>query len=88
MLPILWTEESEEHIARHNVTPAQVEELVYSRPRWVTPGRDDTTLIFGVTDGGAHLVVVLADAMDGSWYVVTARPMTGSERKTFDRKGR
>ncbi|NKY39846.1 hypothetical protein [Cellulomonas septica] len=54
----------------------------------MTPGRDDTTLIFGVTDGGAHLVVVLADAMDGSWYVVTARPMTGSERKTFERKGR
>jgi hypothetical protein len=36
---ILWTEESEAHIARHGVTPSEVEDAIYARPRWVEKGR-------------------------------------------------
>ncbi len=45
-------------------------------------------LLYGVTDGGRLLVVVLTEAVDGRWYVATARPMTDTERRTFRRKGR
>jgi hypothetical protein len=34
------------------------------------------------------LLVVLAEAMDGRDYVVTAREMTDTERQAFRRKGR
>ena len=30
---VMWTEDSETHIARHNVTPLEVEQVLYSQPR-------------------------------------------------------
>jgi uncharacterized protein len=42
---IRWTEESEDHIARHGVTPVEVEQVLYSRPRLVAKGRDGVTLV-------------------------------------------
>lgn len=45
-------------------------------------------MLFGRTQSGRHLMVVLADGADGRWYVVTAREMTLRERRTFRRKRR
>ena len=88
MMPteIRWTEESEAHIARHGVEPAEVEEAAYTRPRLIAAGREGTTLVFGTTSAGRHLLVVLAEALDGSDYCVTAREMTMQERRSFRRK--
>ncbi len=83
---IRWTEESEAHIARHGINAAEVEEAAYTRPRLVAPGREGTRLVFGTTSAGRHLLVVLAEAMDGSDYCVTARDMTSQERRTFRRR--
>jgi uncharacterized protein len=85
---IRWTEESEAHIARHGIEPAEVEEAAYTRPRLTAPGRDGTRLVFGTTSAGRHLLVVLAQAQDGSDYCVTAREMTTQERRTFRRRTR
>lgn len=85
---IRWTEDSEAHIARHNVTPAEVEEVVYMRPRLVEPGRDDTELVFGRTTAGRYLLVVLAEAEDGTSAVVTSRKMEDKERRKFIRRTR
>ena len=86
MREIRWTEESEDHIARHGVTPIEVEQVLYSRPRLVAKGRDGVTLVFGTADSGRQLVVVLTDAEDGRLFVVTARGMTDSERRAFARR--
>lgn len=83
---IRWTEESEEHIARHDVVPAEVEEVVNGNPRVEEPSREETTKVFGLTDAGRPLAVLLTEALDGRDYVVTARPMTDTERRTFRRK--
>lgn len=85
---IRWTEESEEHIARHGVEPAEVEEAAYERPRLEATGRAGVRLVFGTTSAGRYLLVVLGDHADGSDYCVTARDMTDKERKTFRRKAR
>lgn len=85
---IVWTERSEAHIARHGVTPDEVEETIYTRPTLVAAGRQGTTEIYGTTDAGRHLVVIVAESIAAGIYVVTARPMTVAERKTFKRKAR
>jgi uncharacterized protein len=59
---IRWTEESEEHIARHRVAPDEVEEAIYGRRRLVAPGRQGTRLVFGTTAAGRYLAVVLAES--------------------------
>ena len=30
---VMWTEDSETHVGRHNVTPLEVEQVLYSQPR-------------------------------------------------------
>ncbi|MCR1783159.1 hypothetical protein KVF89_11500 [Nocardioides carbamazepini] len=85
---IRWTEEAEAHIARHGVQPSEVEDAAYGRPRLVAPGRAGTRLVLGTSAAGRYLLVVLAEALDGADYCVTARDMTHGERRLFQRKAR
>jgi hypothetical protein len=85
---IIWSDESEGHIARHGISPPEVDHGVNARPIWTTPGRSGTTLVYCTTSAGRYLLVVLAEELDGTWRVVTARDMTDSERRTFSQKGR
>ncbi|MGK4583873.1 hypothetical protein [Kitasatospora sp. HPMI-4] len=82
---IYWTDRSEEHIARHGVTPVEVEQIVFTRPHWFARGREGSTLCLGVTDAGRFLVAVLvsSNTQGSSWYCVTAREMTVAERRLF-----
>lgn len=87
---IHWTERSEEHDARHSITPEEVEQAVFGRPHFETSGRDDSTLIYGTTDAGRYLLTVMVDstAEGDSWYVATARDMTPNEKRLFAQRAR
>jgi hypothetical protein len=50
---IRWTSESEAHIARHGLTPEEVEQAITNKPRYEVPGREDSTLLYSTTDKGA-----------------------------------
>jgi uncharacterized protein len=63
---IRWTDNSEDHIAAHNVTPDEVEQVLYTRPRLVLKGPEGTEYLFGTTDEGRYLLVVLAESIDGA----------------------
>ena len=80
---VMWTEDSEAHIGRHNVTPLEVEQVLYSQPRLAVAGRDDATEVLGTTDAGRLLLVVVTEATDGRDFVVTARDMTANEKRVF-----
>ncbi|MEV7183680.1 hypothetical protein [Kitasatospora sp. NPDC093102] len=82
---IYWTQRSEEHIARHSVTPDEVEDVVFVRPHWFASGRNGSVLCLGVTGAGRYLLVVLATstAKPSAWYCATARDMTVAERRLF-----
>lgn len=83
-----WSDDSEEHIWRHGFRPAEVEEVVNTRPLYTTPGREGTELIFGMTAAGRYLLAVLAEAFDGRHDVVPARDLTDTEGRTFRRQAR
>ena len=85
---IAWTDASEEHIAVHGVRPEEVEESINTRPVLAGRGRAGATEVFCTTAVGRALVVIVAPALDGRCYVVTARDMTDTERRAFRRKGR
>jgi hypothetical protein len=76
---------SASHVAGHGVTLDEVREAILERPYWTVPGREGTTLIYGRTYAGRYLLVV-AIAEGGEAFIVTARDMTSSEKKTFRRK--
>jgi hypothetical protein len=85
---VRWTDWSEDHIRRHDVTAAEVEEVLFSRPRWIAKGRHDTTLVFGSTIAGRPLLIVTINEGAEVAFVVTSRDMTEQEKRTFRRKAR
>lgn len=85
---VVWTEDSEAHIARHGVTPLEVEQALYARPRLTAPGREGVTEVLGTSDAGRHLLIVVTESADGRDFVVTARDMTDTEKRLFREKGR
>jgi hypothetical protein len=58
---------SAEHIARHDVTLAEVREAILEHPYWMTSGKNDTTLIYGRTYAGRYLLVVAVDDHGGAF---------------------
>ncbi len=68
--------------------PDEVEDVVLYPPRYACAGREGTTLVYGTTRGGRHLLVVVVEEGDGVVFVVTARDMDRSEQRTFRAKGR
>ena len=50
-------------------------------------GSRGANLVFGATDAGRYLLVVIADADDGGLTIVTAHNMTDAEKRAFQKKG-
>jgi uncharacterized DUF497 family protein len=86
---LLWDDFNVVHIARHQVTPAEVEQVVYLDERALAfeddshrPGR---LIVLGVTTHVRPLFVALdAPTGMGDRYVVTARPMTVKEEQLYE----
>jgi len=70
---------------KHAMSLSEAGQVVSSdQARW-RRGRDETYVVSGQTDGGRYCLVVLAPDADepGLWWVVTARQMTDTERRTY-----
>ena len=85
---LAWSDDNEAHIAKHNVEPSEVEEVVNTRPQWEHAGAEESILVYGQTAAGRYLLVVLSESADGRWYVATSRDLTTTEMRTFREKGR
>ncbi len=80
---LLWDEGRIAHIARHGVTPSQVEEV--SQGDFVAyAGRDGTIIILGPTAAGRILKIVLAPREQAMYYPVTAHPASRQERRHYN----
>lgn len=75
--PIKWTEESIEHISRHAVKPAEVEDACFNEdePPFVRFGSGNLHYVFGRTYAGRFLFIVVKFIRAGEIKVITARDM-------------
>lgn len=88
-----WREDRVEHVRRHGIVPAEVEEsLLEDRKALlerVGPARRDPSQIvyvsLGRTQDGRYLMVVLIDEGRGVGFPVTARDMNRAERRRYSR---
>ncbi len=77
MLRVAQDSNWSDNAATHGVSLDEVREAVLQRPYWSAPGREGTTLVYGLTDAGRHLLVsVLAKGEET--FVVAARDMKES----------
>jgi len=84
-IEIDWDEDSIEHIARHNVEPEEVEEVLMER-YLLERGRRQRSYVLGRTGDGRYLFIVPARRRSQRYRVITAREMTTTERRRFQRK--
>jgi uncharacterized DUF497 family protein len=89
---LFWREDRVDHIARHALTPEEVEEALFDDRGGVllrvgpAERNPDERIYryFGRTSAGRHILVVLLDLGGGVAMPITAREMTRQERKRFD----
>lgn len=84
---LIWPEDRIEHIARHGVTPEEVEEVCFERNPLVyrakSKGENPVYYVLGRTEAGRHLFCVVIRFSDGNGYPVTAREMTAREKRRY-----
>jgi len=79
-----WDEENVEHIARHRVSPREVEEVCFSREKVVLRAeKAGRYVILGRTAAGRYLTVVVTAPRRGRSRVITAREMSAKERRRY-----
>lgn len=79
--------------AKHAVTPAEAEEVLYNHPRlrFQETGHqadEDMYAAYGVTDAGRYRVVFFIYKDENAALVVSARDMDTGERRRHERKWR
>lgn len=80
-----WDDDNVFHIARHDFTPEEVEE-VFGGDHKVRRAREKRYLALGETFDGRLAFVVFRRLQGGLVRVITARDMDASERRLFRRK--
>ncbi|HEX7724104.1 MAG TPA: hypothetical protein VF397_18210 [Pyrinomonadaceae bacterium] len=83
---LLWPRDRIEHIARHSVTPDEVEEVCFGQSlvlRAKSQGENPVYYVLGHTEAGRYLFSVIIQFPDGRGYPVTARTMTDKEERRF-----
>lgn len=82
---LIWDCWNVAHIARHQVTPEEVEEVCQGDPV-VQQGSKGRSLVFGHTKSARIIIVVLDPEGEGVYYPVTARPASRRERAIYQQE--
>ena len=83
---LIWPQDRIEHIARHGVTPDEVEEVFLNKPfiqRAKSQGENPVYHVLGQTNSGRYLFCVVIRFPHSRGYPVTARPMTDREKRRY-----
>jgi len=85
---LIWPRDRVGHIARHDVTPEEVEEVCFGRPfvqKARSEGENPVYYVLGQTEAGRYLFCVVIQFPGDRGFPVTARNMTSTERKRYTR---
>lgn len=80
-----WEDWNIKHIDRHSVTPQEAEEACFNQPV-IRRTKDGLYLVYGQTDAGRYLFIVIRYKPKDIVYVITARPMTKNEQRYYRKR--
>ena len=83
-----WDENNVEHIAKHHISPDEIENIAFDDEPWIKRGRTGTRYMLGYTVAGRYLFVVYVLKSKGIARVITAIDMDEKTRKLYKRRGR
>ena len=80
---LIWDTWNVAHIARHQVTPDEAEEVCHDRPLTSDTYKGRVRVV-GLALRGRMLTVILAPTgQEGVYYPITARPADRKERRNY-----
>ena len=71
--------------SKHGVSFEEVWQACLSESSHIRRSKEGRYKLFGQTAAGRYLLVVLVNLEEGIWKIVTAREMTGNERRLYTR---
>lgn len=83
---IIWPTDRVEHIAAHNITPDEFEEVCFGQAlvlRAKSTGKNPVYHVLGQTASGVYLLCIVVRFPDGKGFPVTARVMTPKEERRY-----
>jgi uncharacterized DUF497 family protein len=80
-----WDDWNIEHINRHSITPQEAEEACYNQPI-IRKFKQGLYWVYGQTDAGRYLFIVIRYKSKGVVYVITARAMKESEQRYYRKR--
>lgn len=83
-----WSEDNIYHIANHDVTPYEVEEVAFEGSPYIRKGRRGRRYLYGKTIGGRYLFIVYVLSGRGRAQLITARDMDDKERRYYLKRGK
>lgn len=84
-----WDEDNIEHIAKHRVTPEEVEEIAFENEPYIRKiKKTGIREMLGQTASGRYLKIVYVIKGKQKARVITARDMNDWERKYYQRRGK
>lgn len=83
---LVWDEDNVLHIARHRVSPEEVEEVCFSGSPHIEAGRGGLYYITGQTFGGRYLFIVVTYIGRGNAKVITTRDTDNKEKSRYKRR--
>lgn len=83
-----WDDNNIEHIARHNITPDEAEDVAFDDEPWIRKGREGTRYMLGYTVAGRYLFTVYTLKGKGVARVITAMDMDDKTRKLYKKRGK
>lgn len=83
-----WDENNIDHIARHNVSPDEIEDVAFDDEPWIRKGKGRTRYMLGYAISGRYLFVVYILKNKGKARVITAMDMDRKTKKLYLEKGK
>ena len=83
-----WNENNIEHIARHGVSPDEVEDVAFDDEPWIRKGRKRTRYMLGYTVAGRYLFTVYTLKDKGVAKVITSMDMDDKTRRLYRNRGK
>jgi uncharacterized DUF497 family protein len=81
-----WDDSNIEHIARHGVTPGEVEDVAFDDDPWIRRGQRKRRYMLGYTIGGRYLFTVYVLKSQGIARVITAMDMDAKTRRIYKKR--
>jgi uncharacterized DUF497 family protein len=83
-----WNDRNTEHIARHDVSPDEVEDVAFDDEPWIRKGRRGTRYMLGYTISGRYLFIVYTLKNKGIARAITAMDMDEKTRRLYKKRGK